>query len=73
MRFHIPQRRLEGIRKDIEALAHTGISSLETGVDMTTDIMTLFIDRIRAENPTLTEPEILNHAREYIYLGRSNS
>lgn len=70
--FQIPQRRLEAIIKDIEALERTGISSLETGVDMTTDIMTLLVDRIRTENPTLTESEVLIKARESIYLGRSN-
>jgi hypothetical protein len=71
MAFKIPQRRLEGIIKDIKRLERTGISSLETGVDMTTDMMTLFVDRIRTENPTLSESEILVEVREIIYHDRS--
>ena len=71
MPFEIPQRLLEGIKKDIDALERSNQSSLETGVAMTTDIMTIFVNQIRAENPTLTESEVLAKARETVYNGRS--
>jgi hypothetical protein len=71
MAFKIPKRRLEGIVKDIEALKRTKASSFETGVAMTTDVMKLSVERIRTENPTITEQEVLMKARETVYLGRS--
>lgn len=63
--------RFHGIIKDIEALERTGDSSFEISVSLTTSIMQLTVDRIKAENPDVTDIEILHKTREQIFHGRT--
>lgn len=68
MGLDISEHRLKSIKQDIDSLKRTNRSSLEIGVSMTTSMMKIIINQITVENQTVSESEILEKVRKYIYL-----
>jgi hypothetical protein len=62
------ERRINSIIQDIESLRKINKSSLEIGVSMTTSMMKIIIEKMKTENPTLNDQEILERVRKFIYL-----
>jgi len=68
MGLDISEHRLKSIKQDIDSLKRTNRSSLEIGVSMTTSMIKIIINQITVENQTVSESEILEKVRKYIYL-----
>ena len=68
MGLDISEHRLKSIKQDIDSLKRTNRSSLEIGVSMTASMIKIIINQITVENQTVTESEILEKVRKYIYL-----